>query len=192
LSEKIQNTHVSNTEKTVACISTDGGKGFSRGKLPRLIHEDHPLGRTCIDKDQIFSFYGKFTLSGISTNYLYDTTNAQQNPKSVGKPAKLPTPREDGKLTFLFFNSDGKNGRFGGNVQKAHRSCSRAMMAANHGATAPPAFTALPAKNKSNPQQPWMPTQFGLVPTKVRSSTVPNRLEPRHIFNQAQNNNLGF
>jgi hypothetical protein len=134
LPEKVQNMYVapdlsillygtnfndSSNEKAAVCLSTDGGKRFYRGELPGLGAQDHPLGMTCIDKDKCFAFNSKVTLSYVENDYLYYTTNAQQNPKSVWKPAKLPTLRERTELTFLFFSPDGKNGWLGGNVEKS-------------------------------------------------------------------------
>ncbi len=133
LPQKIQNMYVApdlsvllygtdfndrNAEKAAVCISTDGGKRFYRGELPGLGEQDHPLGLTCVSKDKCFAFNTKFTLSYVENDYLYYTTNAQQNPKSTWKAAKLPTLRDNSEFTFLFFTPDGKNGWLGGNVQK--------------------------------------------------------------------------
>jgi hypothetical protein len=134
LPEKVQNMYVapdlsillygtnfndSNSEKAAVCISTDGGKRFYRGELPGLGSRDHPIGMTCTSPDKCFAFNSKVTMSYVENDFLYYTTNAQQNPKSVWKPAKLPTLREGSELTFLFFSPDGKNGWLGGNVEKS-------------------------------------------------------------------------
>jgi hypothetical protein len=107
-----------NEEKAAVCISTDGGKRFYRGELPGLQDRDHPLRMTCTSSNICFAMSNKASVSGVENDYIYYTTNAQQNPNSLWKAAKLPALKERSEFFTIFFAPDSKNGWVGGTVNK--------------------------------------------------------------------------